>query len=106
MAKVNLNNINVGVQEFSTLSDKISISDLYPQPMTSNVVFADIDLKNSTQLRYDIYNMAGQRVTASDWKKYSAGSHTLSIDLDYASGSYYVKIMNDSGYFKSMKLVK
>lgn len=107
MAKVGLNNAgSVSVQEFSAISDKISISDLYPQPMINNVIYADISLKKNAKIKYEIYNMAGQKIVDSDWRQYSTGRSKMTIDFDYPAGSYIVKIMNDTAYFKSMKLVR
>lgn len=104
MTKVLLNG-TTSVVEQTLISDKISISTLYPQP-AKNLVHATINLKESSNIKYEILDNNGKKVSDSEWVNYSNGKHNLEIDLNFPAGIYFVKFTSDKGYFKSMKLIK
>ncbi len=104
MAKVNING-PLAVEESSLVTNKIGISSLYPNP-AYDVVFSDIDLTEAAKIKYDVINASGQVITKTDWVQYSAGQHTLEFRVDVPTGVYFINLVTDSGYFKTMKIVK
>ncbi len=105
MAKTNLDG-TLSVDEYTMISDNISVSSLYPLP-TENNAHSIIKLKEATNIKHQIFNALGQKVKESDWKQYQPGKHTLTFDFtSYGTGTYFVKIKTSKGYFKSMKLIK
>lgn len=104
MAKVNLTN-PLSVEELSLISNQITISSLYPQP-SSNNVYADIVLKETTNIRYQISNNSGQILKNSEWVKYQPGKHKLNFEYNLSAGIYFISVATDCGYFKTMKFIK
>ena len=105
MAKVSINNPTTGVEELSTISDKIRITNIYPQPVI-DIVNVDIDIQEKTQLKCLIIDNAGKVMYTSEWKTYDAGQQLLNIPCNFKSGVYYLTLMSEKGYFKSMKLIQ
>jgi hypothetical protein len=105
MAKVSINNPTIGVEEFSTISDKISIANIYPQPVR-DFVNVDIDIQEQAKLKCVIIDNAGQLVFSDTWKTYYVGKQILNIPCNFKAGIYYLTLLSDKGYFKSMKLIK
>jgi len=106
MAKTSLDDGSLSVDEFTMISDAISISSLYPQPTEDNA-YSIVKLNETTELKYEIFNLIGQKIKESNWKQYQSGEHTLAFDFSsYGVGTYFVKIKTSKGYFKSMKLIK
>ena len=103
MAKVNLTTLKL--EEVSFVSDKISVSAFFPQPAIGETVQTNINLKQASKIKHEIYNMLGQRIVESTWQHYKVGAHAYPINTKLASGSYFVKISTDYGYFKSLKLI-
>jgi len=104
MAKVALDGSS-NVQQYTVLSDKISISDLYPLP-SDGTIFTDIDVKASTKIKYRILNASGKEVVIKDWEQLLIGKNRLAINTDFPSGTYFIHFVAESGYFKTMKFVK
>ena len=104
MAKVNLTNV-VSVEEVSSLSNKVTISSLYPQPVIDNA-YTDIELKETTNIKYQILNTSGQILKSTDWIEYPTGKHTLEFNLDQPAGAYLIAISTKYGYLKTLKFVK
>lgn len=109
MAKVNLTNIvtNVlNVEELSLISNKISISSPYPQPITNDNIYSDIVLRETTNIKYQILNNSGQVLKKTDWVEYKTGEHKVNFKLNLSAGFYFINVETDYGYFKTMKFVK
>ncbi len=104
MAKVNLASA-VNVEELSLISNKITISPLYPQPVVNNV-YSDIEIKETTNIKYQVLNNSGQVLKSTDWVEYQTGKHKLEFNFDLSAGVYFVTVATDYGYFKTMKFVK
>lgn len=104
MAKVNLNNPQ-SIEQQSIITDKINISMLYPIPV-ENIVHSNIELFEATNIRYEIINSMGQKLRDTEWVNYTSGKHLLTINFDFPIGTYFIKIITDKGYFKSVKLIK
>jgi hypothetical protein len=103
MAKVSLNS-PVGVEEFTIVSEETSISTLYPQP-ANEFVHTDIQLKENTRLKYEVFDNLGKKISENNWIDYLAGKHTISIKSNFIPGIYYVRFASDNGYFKTMKFI-
>lgn len=104
MAKVDINNPS-SIEHQSVISDKINISMLYPMPV-ENVAYSNIELFEAASVKYEIINSIGQKLREIEWINYSAGKHLLKIDFDLPTGTYFIKIITDKGYFKNIKLIK
>lgn len=104
MAKVNIN-APTSVEELSVVSDKISVSDLYPQP-AGDIVYTKLKLREATKMKYTLYDQHGQIVIDAPWSTYGSGEHTLAMPCNVAAGLYYVNITSDKGYSKKIKLIK
>ncbi len=105
MAKVSLGNPMVGVEEIGTISELMSVSNVFPQPI-GDIVNANVILNEPMKLKSEIIDVTGKKVFQSEWRKYDSGEHNISIPSSFGSGSYYLKIVSDKGYFKSIKLIK
>ncbi len=81
-------------------ADEVEIAtnlNIFPNPVSElmNVTF---DLPESTQLSVVVYNAVGQVVKSLNTANYTAGNHTLAIDVaDLASGMYMVSMQSDKG---------
>jgi len=104
MAKVNLTDV-VSVEEVSLISNNVSISSLYPQPVINNA-YTDIELKETTNIKYQILNTSGQILKSTDWVEYRTGKHKLEFNLDLSAGVYLITLTTNYGYFKTLKFVK
>ncbi len=106
MAKVFLDNPLAGVQEWAVLSEKISVSNVYPLPVGKSAN-TDITLKASRSLRYDLLGVDGKILAQHGWQTYPPGQHTLSVSTAHlTSGSYLLRIASDIGWFKTIRFVK
>ncbi len=104
MAKVNLSS-QLSIKESTLISEKITVSSLYPQPV-SNTVHSDIELLEPTKIKYQVSNNLGQLLKSTEWTSYTAGKHTLEFNLDLSAGTYYITVTSEKGYFKTMQFIK
>ncbi len=104
MAKVDLTN-PLSIEELSLISNQITISSLYPQP-SSNNVYADIVLKETNNIKYQISDNLGQVLKNSEWVKYQPGKHKLNFEHNLSAGVYFISVSTAYGYFKTMKFIK
>ena len=70
MAKVNLSS-QLSIKESTLISDKITVSSLYPQPV-SNTAHSNIELLEPTKIKYQVSNNLGQLLNNSEWTSYAA----------------------------------
>ncbi len=105
MAKVALDNPTTRVEELGVITDKISFSPLFPQPVT-NDVNVRFSTKEETKLKYKIVDVREITVWESSWYTYHAGEHTQNIPCNFAGGSYHLVIHSGNGFVKSMKIIK
>jgi len=105
MAKVSIDDPTTGIEELSTISSNISVSTIYPQPV-GNFVNVDIDIRKKAKLKCIIVDNAGQIVFSDTWKTYYVGKQLMNIPCNFKSGIYYLTLMSNNGYFKSLKLIK
>ena len=104
-AKVDINNPISGVKEFGLIQDKISISNVYPVP-ANDKFFVDISLKKSYNIKYQLTDINGKLILDGPWQKYTKGKNTIEVSNNIFSGTYIITLSTDTGYSKSMKLIK
>lgn len=105
MAKVDLDNPVVGVQELGAINDKISISAPYPIP-ADKAVFLDMKVEQPYRLQTLVMDVKGQILWSSEWENYSTGDYQLNIPLNQIAGTYIIQVKSDKDFFKSFKVVK
>lgn len=105
MAKVSINDPMVSIEEMGVISDKISISALYPNPIDGQINL-DIELQKSYKLQSIIMDIDGKQLWTSDWVDYSLGKHQLSHSCDLSPGTYLFQVKSDKGFFKTIKFIK
>jgi hypothetical protein len=105
MAKVDIDNPTTGVNELGIVTERISISTLFPQPVT-NVVNFNLSVKEKIKLSYRIINNNNGLMWESDWYIYTAGDHSYSVNCDFPPGIYHLMVISDKGFVKSMKFIK
>ncbi len=91
--------------EISTLSDKVHISSIYPQPAKDNI-YLDIKLKQNMSIQMNIVDNKGRIIWQNSAVNYNQGKHIITIPTQISSGIYYLNIVSDSGYLKTKKFVK
>jgi hypothetical protein len=105
MAKVNLNDWTLGVQELGPVSQEISISSPYPIP-AGDEIFMDLELKQTYRLLASVIGVSGQTLWSGNWQEYAPGTYQLNVPLNQIPGIYLVQIRSDQGYFKAFKFIK
>ncbi len=99
MGRVPLDGLDytVGLDEINLVSDAISAGKIYPNP-SSGIFSVDIDLKNSTDVKIEVFDILGQIVYQTDKLKYSSGKHHLNINIEnHQTDKYFVVIKTNYG---------
>jgi hypothetical protein len=83
-----------------------SLAQNYPNPFNAKTII-NFSLKNESDVRFDIYNIAGQLVDVVS-EHFAAGNNSITWDAsDVASGIYFYKInVGDISETRRMVLVK
>jgi len=94
----------LGKYEFST--PMISIGELYPNPV-KNLLNLDVELKNTSLLKFAIYNLIGAKVYESTLRLANC-QYKVSIDVQFLpAGSYLLLVFIEEGkIFKTQKFIK
>lgn len=71
-----------------------SLSQNYPNPFNATTVIS-FGLPVDAQVRLDVYNILGQRVTTLKDEFMPAGTHSVSWNSDVASGVYFYRLQAD-----------
>jgi|WetSurMetagenome_2_1015567.scaffolds.fasta_scaffold166151_1 hypothetical protein len=86
---------------------QFSLRQNFPNPFnpSTQIIFS---LEKSEQIRLDVYDVAGQRVTTLAEGRYSAGEHAVLWDAgSQPSGVYFYRLTTDSGIqTRKMLLIK
>ncbi len=105
-AKIDINNPSTGIQEISSISDKISIGTVYPNPAINNAEIK-INLKEKTNLHYKIIDITGKEVNSSAKISFPAGKSRIELVLNtLQTGIYFLKITSGKGFIKTIKIMK
>ena len=86
--------------EISTPELKANVS-LYPNP-TSEFVVISVEGNNVENLRYELYDMDGRLIATSKM----VSNETSILMRDYASATYFVKVINNNNESKNFKINK
>ncbi len=84
-----------GVEEkgiFGSLNSDIIIESISPMPITSSAI-VNMTLKNAGTYNFEIYTVEGKQVFGLA-KTLQSGHQSLNLDLNLASGIYFIKISN------------
>lgn len=66
---------------------------LFPNPADSKT-WISYSLTNNSDVKADIYNLVGEKITSVSYGKQSTGPNTISIDCsELSSGTYFVKLI-------------
>ena len=101
------NEYTVGTYEINLVTDKITISDIYPNP--SNGSFSiNINLKKSSKLSFQLFDLNGKQVYYKKYNNTLKGNQNFNLKInDIISGTYILKISSDFGFAtRKIKIVK
>ena len=73
--------------------------NIFPNP-ASNQLYFQMDLKESIDLQYEVYNTFGQKINHLSFQStnYSAGNHELDINVtNLPSGAYFINFQTGKG---------
>lgn len=90
-----------GTQEFTDLVNQFSV---YPNPSVSSRIFVGFNLRKHSSVMWEVYNLAGQKITGSALQKRDAGSYQETITTDLPNGVYMVRLSVD-GVTATEKLI-
>ena len=95
---------SVGLEEIHLVSDKIGINSISPNP-NKGVFSLKLDLKSTSDLSFQIFDMKGQKVYHEDWGRKNSGSYNADFNISgLVSGNYIIKINSDFG-FSTRKII-
>jgi len=74
-------------------SDRFSVSDIYPNPSTSQTIRFDINVPSAQRLSVDVFDAYGAKLYSSDHDTF-AGQNTIELNLGgIPAGAYFAKIV-------------
>ncbi|MCB5268164.1 MAG: T9SS type A sorting domain-containing protein, partial [Candidatus Cloacimonetes bacterium] len=79
---------------------------IYPNPMRN---FAEIELemdKVQSSIVVELYNLRGQKMDEISFSNLKAGSNLLPINLNYASGMYFLRVKDMPGTSRKLVILK
>lgn len=95
---------SVGLQEIHLVSDKIAINSICPNP-NKGVFSLKLELKRTSDLSFQIFNLEGQKVYQEDWGRKNSGTYNADFNIsNLISGNYIIKINSDYG-FSTRKII-
>ncbi|MDD2684159.1 MAG: T9SS type A sorting domain-containing protein, partial [Candidatus Cloacimonetes bacterium] len=115
---VRVNLLPSSVKEVSVFSRSVSNQDamlipsparilgIYPNPMRN---FAEIELemdKVQSSIVVELYNLRGQKMDEISFSNLKAGSNLLPINLNYASGMYFLRVKDMPGTSRKLVILK
>jgi len=88
--------VSVEAGDFST-PDNFSLASNYPNPFNPATTVS-FEMARANKIDMKIYDVSGKLVkTIVDNKNYTAGSHTVTVDMaDHSSGVYFIMLSNGS----------
>ncbi|MDY0337737.1 MAG: metallophosphoesterase [Candidatus Cloacimonadaceae bacterium] len=115
---VRVNLLPSSVKEVSVFSRSVSNQDamlipsparilgIYPNPMRN---LAEIELemdKVQSSIVVELYNLRGQKMDEISFSNLKAGSNLLPINLNYASGMYFLRVKDMPGTSRKLVILK
>lgn len=78
---------------------KVNLSSAYPNPLRNYTSF-NVSLDESSSVVLEVYSLAGQKISAKSYGKYSAGNYTIDYDAtSLKSGIYLYKFIVGEQFF-------
>jgi len=101
------NPLFTGIENTNARPTNFTLSQNYPNPFNAKTVVS-FELKESSPVLVEVFNIAGAKVTTLVNQNLSAGSHKVAWDAgNCASGVYYYKLTaGTSSETKQMVLLK
>jgi hypothetical protein len=95
---------NIGIKTIN--NDAFAMSNVYPNPakVGGNVVMA-FNLKATSTVNVNIYNIAGQLVKSTINKSFTSGENTVEMDLAGLKAGVYMVNMTVNGISSTKKLI-
>lgn len=94
---------DVGIREIPRIVSDVNI---YPNPVSSNVIHIELTAKEKGQLQMDLMDYTGKIIHKQE-ETLSIGSHHFELqDIDLAKGIYLYRLSFNNTPFKSGKLVR
>ncbi|MCB9283130.1 MAG: T9SS type A sorting domain-containing protein [Lewinellaceae bacterium] len=100
----------VGVSNVEKETAKqLSLGQNFPNPF-ENATRISFSLQYSSQVKLELWNLAGQKVAVLEKGKLSSGRHTIELDLEsmgLPNGNYLyqLEVVNSNGVFKDCKMM-
>lgn len=83
--------------DFYPITDKIRLQSIYPNP-AADELYLEIDLKQSTNLAFHLYDTQGRKIKTLANASYTDGTHQIPLQVfDYPTGIYLLMIDSDFG---------
>lgn len=98
-----VNSSNVGLKDIK--NDNFAMTNVYPNPATQNgQAVMGFNLKSSSTVSVNIFNIAGQQVKTVMNEKFAAGEHAYEFDLSGLKPGIYMVNMTVNGSSVTKKL--
>lgn len=98
-----VNTLNAGLKDIK--NDNFAMTSVYPNPANENgTAVMGFNLKSSSTVAVNIYNIAGQQVKSVINKTYAAGEHAVEFDLAGLKAGIYMVNMTVNGVSQTKKL--
>jgi hypothetical protein len=96
-----------GIEDETNRPVSFDLAQNYPNPFNAKTVIS-FELKEAAQVRIEIFDITGAKVTTLVNKEMKAGNHQVTWDAEkYASGTYFYKLnTGDNWLTKQMVLLK
>lgn len=93
-----INDLTVGIDKISAISDNIKVGNIYPNPVRTKVNL-HVALKEKTSIEIKIIDIKGNTIQEFVPFKYDAGEQDINFNIDeIANGNYYLVLNTDFGY--------
>ena len=95
--------IEVGNFTSSPNNESSTVGNSYPNP-TQNIFFVPFELKSSADVRFELFDIIGNKVANDVIKTYNSGIHKERFNMELPAGIYFIKISVDNKVISSKKI--
>ncbi len=101
------NEYTTGIYEINLVSDKISVSDIYPNPTNGNFS-VKVNLKEASKLSFDLFDLNGKKIFYKKYDNPLNGTQIFNLKVNnIKKGIYILKINSDFGFIsKKIEIIK